>query len=170
MIDQFEVLVANPMLDITFATGEEVVSDDHFMALQHQSIDQMRTHKTRCSTRNECIPCECTILPGSASYLQIQRSFEFKIEQSPHTYQDTFTIFVRKECYFGILFLSENKNEGERVNEPRLLTPLLRFVFAFRGPRFAHRHNGYSTINYKRPLLSRVRSFSFYLLYECEGE
>ena len=170
MIDQFEVFVANPMLDITFATGEEVVSDDHFMALQHQSIDQVRTHKTRCSTRDEFIPYAFTILPGSASHLQIQRSSEFTIDQYSYTYQNTFTIFVRKECYFGILLLPENKNEGEEANELRLLTELPRFVFAFRGPRFAHLHNGYSTINYKRALLSRVQLFSFCLLYGRKDE
>lgn len=41
VMDQFEVLVADPVLDVALVAGEEVVHRDHLVALQHQSVHKM---------------------------------------------------------------------------------------------------------------------------------
>ena len=41
MIDQFEILVTDPMFDVAFSTRKKVISNDHLVPLEHQSIDQM---------------------------------------------------------------------------------------------------------------------------------
>lgn len=43
VMNELEVLVAQPMLDVAFATGEKIVCHDDFMALHHQLVDEMRT-------------------------------------------------------------------------------------------------------------------------------
>ena len=47
MMNQFEVLVSDPMFDVAFSTGEKIIRDDHFVALEHQPIDQMRTDESK---------------------------------------------------------------------------------------------------------------------------
>ena len=45
MVEKFKVLVSYPVLNVSLATCEEIVSHRHLMALHHQHIDKMRTHK-----------------------------------------------------------------------------------------------------------------------------
>ena len=45
VVDQFEILMADPMFDVSLATGEEIVGNDHLVTFEHQTIDQMRADK-----------------------------------------------------------------------------------------------------------------------------
>ena len=47
VVDQFEILMANPMLDVSLTTGEEIVGNDHLVTFEHQTIDQMRADKAK---------------------------------------------------------------------------------------------------------------------------
>ncbi len=46
MIDELEVFMANPVLHISFPSCEEVVNHSHLMAIHHQLVSQVGTHKT----------------------------------------------------------------------------------------------------------------------------
>lgn len=46
MVNELEVLVTEPMLDVTLATGKKVVRNDNLMALHHQVVGQVRSNKT----------------------------------------------------------------------------------------------------------------------------
>ena len=46
MIDQLEVLVSDPVFHIPFPSCEEVVHHSHLMAIHHQLVSQVGTHKT----------------------------------------------------------------------------------------------------------------------------
>ena len=41
VVEELKVLVANPVLDVPFLAGEEIVSDQYLMARQHQLVNQM---------------------------------------------------------------------------------------------------------------------------------
>ena len=41
MIEQLKVLVSEPVFDVAFAAGEEVVSDRDLVTFDHQPIDQV---------------------------------------------------------------------------------------------------------------------------------
>lgn len=45
MVDQFKVLMADPVLHIAFAAGEEIVHHSHLMAIHHQLVSQVGSHK-----------------------------------------------------------------------------------------------------------------------------
>lgn len=49
MIYQFEVLMTNPVLHISFPARKEVVHNCNLMAIHHQFVSKMRTHKP-CSS------------------------------------------------------------------------------------------------------------------------
>uniref|UniRef100_A0A182ILJ5 Uncharacterized protein n=1 Tax=Anopheles atroparvus TaxID=41427 RepID=A0A182ILJ5_ANOAO len=46
VVDQLEVFVPQPVLDVTFPPGKEVVHHDHFVTLHHQIVDQVRTDES----------------------------------------------------------------------------------------------------------------------------
>lgn len=46
MVDQLEVLVANPVLHIPFAASEEIIHNGQFMTIHHQFISEVGTHKS----------------------------------------------------------------------------------------------------------------------------
>lgn len=50
VMNQLEILVADPMLDVLLPASEEIVGDNNFMTLVHQNVDKVRAHET-CSTR-----------------------------------------------------------------------------------------------------------------------
>ena len=50
MVDQLEVLVANPVLHIAFAAGEEVIHHSHLVAIHHQLVCQVGPHEARPSS------------------------------------------------------------------------------------------------------------------------
>jgi len=39
VMQKFKVLVTEPVLDVAFAAGEEVVDDGHLVALKHQLVN-----------------------------------------------------------------------------------------------------------------------------------
>ena len=45
MIKKLKILMANPVLDVTLAASKEIVDDSDFMSLEHQLVNQMRSHK-----------------------------------------------------------------------------------------------------------------------------
>ena len=78
VIDQLEILVANPVFNVAFATGKEIISDDHFVPLEHQPIDQMRANETNSprerTTTVTLSPPNRSILPSSAGHLQVSNN------------------------------------------------------------------------------------------------
>lgn len=72
MIDQFEVLVSNPMLDVSLATGEEIIRDDHLVSLKHQAVHQVRTDEAKVMPRRCDSPQLPSHSPRSASNLHVQ--------------------------------------------------------------------------------------------------
>jgi hypothetical protein len=73
VIDQFKILVANPVFNISFAAGEEIISDDHLVALEHQPIDQMRANETNSPERTTTVTLSSpnrSILPSATGHLQ----------------------------------------------------------------------------------------------------
>ena len=47
VVEQLEVLVTQPLLDVALASREEVVGHGHLVALQHELVDEMRAHEPR---------------------------------------------------------------------------------------------------------------------------
>lgn len=56
MMHQLEVLVTDPVLDISLSAGEEVVDDYNFVAGEHQTIDQMGADETRATRHQYSLP------------------------------------------------------------------------------------------------------------------
>lgn len=46
VINELKVFVANPVLHIPFPSSEEVVHHGHLVAIHHQLVSQVGTHKT----------------------------------------------------------------------------------------------------------------------------
>lgn len=53
MIDELKVFMANPVLYISFPSCEEVVHHSNFVAVHHQFVSQVGTHKTSTSSNLE---------------------------------------------------------------------------------------------------------------------
>ena len=45
MVEELEVLVSDPVLDVSLATGEEVVCDGDLVPVHHEAVNQVRTHE-----------------------------------------------------------------------------------------------------------------------------
>jgi len=45
VIQKFKVLVTKPVLNVPLAASKEVVDDGHFMSLQHQLVNQVRSNE-----------------------------------------------------------------------------------------------------------------------------
>ena len=109
MMNQFEIVVSNPMFDITFSTGEEVIGDNHFMTLKHQSIDQMRTNEARWNSSSffsSSISSKLTQRHQwpEKEHLMISSGMIHRV-----TYENSFTILVTQEVHFGVLLLSRKR-------------------------------------------------------------
>ena len=49
VVDEFKILVRQPVLDISFSSSEEIIDNDEFMALDHQLVDKMGAYKSGTS-------------------------------------------------------------------------------------------------------------------------
>lgn len=50
MVNQLEVLMANPVFHISLPACEEVVHHGHLMAIHHEFVSQMGAHEARASS------------------------------------------------------------------------------------------------------------------------
>lgn len=50
MVDQLEVLMADPVFHISLPACEEVVHHSHLMAIHHEFVSQMGAHEARASS------------------------------------------------------------------------------------------------------------------------
>lgn len=50
VVDQLEVLVADPVLHVSLPASEEVVHHSHFMAVHHELVGEMGAHEARSSS------------------------------------------------------------------------------------------------------------------------
>lgn len=46
MIDELKVFMADPVLDVPFPPREEVIHHGHLVAVHHQLVSEVGTHKT----------------------------------------------------------------------------------------------------------------------------
>lgn len=76
MIDKLEVFVANPVLHIPFPSCEEVVHHSDLMAIHHQLISQVRSHKT--SPASNLVEDTCTIT--SVNYILAVTSVLLRVD------------------------------------------------------------------------------------------
>lgn len=50
MVDELEVLMADPVLHISLPAREEVVHHGHLMAIHHELVSEMGTYEPRSSS------------------------------------------------------------------------------------------------------------------------
>ena len=55
MAQELEARVVMQVFDIALRAGEEIVGADHFMALRHQPVDQMRAEKARSTSDQDTL-------------------------------------------------------------------------------------------------------------------
>jgi len=46
VIEEFKILVSQPVLNVALAASEEVIDDSDFVSLEHQLVNEVRANKT----------------------------------------------------------------------------------------------------------------------------
>ena len=82
VVNQFKVLVSKPVLDVAFASGEEVVDDGDLVSLHHQLVNQVRAHKAS-STSHLQTPVHYCILPLSLRVVSNEQGVDGQKGLSP---------------------------------------------------------------------------------------
>lgn len=55
MSDELEIRVANPVLDISLGTSEEVIGDGDTMSLEHEPIDEVRADEPGAASHQDAL-------------------------------------------------------------------------------------------------------------------